>query len=378
MQQFTAVLTTGIYCRPGCPSRPRPDNVTSFAYAAAAEAAGYRACMRCRPYRAPQGIAAAGSELVCRGVRLILSGALDGSTESGLARRLGVSERHLRRLFRQEIGVTPDGLARSSRAHFARRLLDDTELTVTEIAYAAGFGSIRQLNRAFLDVFHATPSHLRAKRRRADRLVADGGLPLRLSYAGRLDWDGVLAGLAARAVPGVEHVEGDGYRRIVVIDGDPGVLELRPGGQDFLVLTAHLPHWVALLHVVSRARQIACLDAGPAQCRRTAGTWEPFEVGVRALLGTAADPATTRTLMGRLATRHGTPVPGLVAFGLTHTFPEPEVVATADLGGLGFTPRQADAVSAFARRVADEDIPLKYPADRSEWVVPAAWRVAVS
>lgn len=370
MQQFTAVVTTGIYCRPGCPSRPRPDNVTSFAYAAAAEAAGYRACMRCRPYRTPQGITAAGSELVCRGVRLILSGALDGATESGLARRLGVSERHLRRLFRQEIGVTPDGLARSSRAHFARRLLDDTDLTVTEIAYAAGFGSIRQLNRAFRDVFHATPSHLRAKRRRADRLVADGGLPLRLSYAGLLDWHAVLEGLAARAVPGVEHVEGDAYRRIVVVDGDPGVLELRPGGPDYLVLTAHLPHWVALLHVVSRARQIARLDAAPGE-RRAAGTWEPFEVGVRALLGTCGDPADARALTGRLAVELGRPVPGLTTLGLTHTFPEPGVVAAADLTGLGLTARQTDAVRAFAGRVAGGDIPLEYPADRAEWLVPA-------
>lgn len=370
MQQFTAVVTTGIYCRPGCPSRPRPDNVTSFAYAAAAEAAGYRACMRCRPYRTPQGISAASSELVCRGVRLILSGALDGTTESGLAHRLGVSERHLRRLFRQEIGVTPDGLARSSRAHFARRLLDDTDLTVTEIAYAAGFGSIRQLNRAFREIFHATPSHLRARRRRADRLVADGGLPLRLSYTGRLDWDAVLACLATRAVPGVEHVEAEVYRRTVVIDGDPGVLELRPGGSDYLVLTVHLPHWVALLHVVSRARQIARLDTASAD-RRTTGTWDPFEVGVGALLRSCADPASARALMGRLAARLGTPVPGLTAMGLTHTFPDPATVAAADLTGLGLGARQADAVRAFADRVAGGDLPLEYPSDRAEWVVPA-------
>lgn len=367
MGQYTAVVTTGIYCRPGCPSEPREQNVMSFAYAAAAEAAGYRACLRCRPYRTPQP-PAAGSELVCRGVRLILSGALDDATETGLARRLGVSARHLRRLFRQEIGVTPDGLARSSRAHFARRLLDDTDLTVTEIAYAAGFGSIRQLNRVFRDIFHATPSQLRAKRRRADRLVADGGLPLRLSYTGPLDWARLLEGLATRAVPGVEHVDGDTYRRVVVVDGDPGVLELRPGGPDFLLLTAHLPHWVGLLHVVGRARQIARLDAGPGE-RRTPGAWEPFEAGVGAVLRGTAHPATARALTGRLATGYGRPVPGLSAFGLTHAFPEPAVVTAAELGGLGFTPRQASAVTAFAGRVAAGQIPLTYPADRAEWVL---------
>jgi AraC family transcriptional regulator, regulatory protein of adaptative response / DNA-3-methyladenine glycosylase II len=162
----------------------------------------------------------------------------------------------------------------------------------------------------------------------------------------------------------------------VVVDGDPGVLELRPGGADFLLLTAHLPHWVALLHVVSRARQIARLDAGPGE-RPTPGTWEPFETGVHALLGSRTDPVTARALTGRLVAGHGTPVPGLSALGLTHMFPEPGVVAAAELTGLGFTPWQAGAVTAFARRVADGDIPLAYPADRAEWVL-AEGPVAIS
>jgi methylphosphotriester-DNA--protein-cysteine methyltransferase len=174
---FTAVVTTGIYCQPACSARPRAENTRTFPLAAAAEAAGYRACLRCRPYRYPQTIEWEAPEFVCRGVRLILEGALDRGNEDDLARRLGISARHLRRLFMAHLGVTPDGLARSARAHFARRLLDDTDLSVTEIAFASGFQSLRQFNRACLEVFHDSPRRLRGRRRKADRLVADGGLP---------------------------------------------------------------------------------------------------------------------------------------------------------------------------------------------------------
>jgi AraC family transcriptional regulator of adaptative response / DNA-3-methyladenine glycosylase II len=144
MKSFAAVVTTGIYCRPGCGAHPLAEHVTRFPIAAAAEAAGYRACLRCRPYRVPQPLIWNGPELVCRAVSQILDGVLDDGTVGQLAGRLGVSERHLRRLFATHVGVTPDGLACSVRTHFARRLLDDTDLTITEVAFAAGFGSLRQ------------------------------------------------------------------------------------------------------------------------------------------------------------------------------------------------------------------------------------------
>lgn len=243
MEAISAVVTTGIYCRPGCVAQPRAENVTTFSLAAAAEAAGYRACLRCRPYRMPEQIPWTGPGLVCRAVQHILDGALDDGTEAELGARLGMSGRHLRRLFVTHMGVTPDGLARSARTHFARRLLDDTDLTITEIAYAAGFGSLRQFNRACRDVFRTPPRALRAKRRKTDRLVADGGLSVRLTFRGQLDWDAMAAYFAARAIPGVEHVSDRTYRRTVMVDGDPGVLELFPGGDDHLVLRVHLRHW---------------------------------------------------------------------------------------------------------------------------------------
>jgi AraC family transcriptional regulator of adaptative response / DNA-3-methyladenine glycosylase II len=377
MEAFSAVVTTGIYCRPGCPASPRPENVTTFPFAAAAEAAGYRACLRCRPYRSPQSLAWSGPELVCRAVRLVLDGALDGGTEAQLGARLGVSPRHLRRLFASHVGVTPDGLARSARTHFARRLLDETDLTVLEVAFAAGFGSVRQLNRACQDVFRMPPRDLRARRRVTDRLAADGGLVLRLPFHGPLDWERMVAYFAARAIPGVEHVDGHIYRRTIVIGGDPGVLELFPGGDDHLVLRAHLPHWEELIHVVERARRIASLDLeldepagqladdpiiGPllrAQPGlRVPGTWDPYETGVRAIIGQQVTVAGANTIAGRLVERLGTPVSGLGALGLTHAFPSPDMLAEADLTGLGLTRTRADAIRSFARAVADDVVRL--------------------
>ena len=377
MEAFSAVVTTGIYCRPGCSARPKPENVRPYPSAAAAEAAGFRACLRCRPYRSPQPVTATGPELVCRAVQLILDGALDDGNESDLGARLGVSGRNLRRLFQTHLGVTPDGLARSGRAHFARRLLDDTDLPVTDVAFAAGFGSVRQLNRACQDVFRAAPGELRARRRASDRLAADGGLCLRLPFQGPLDWDAMTAYFAARAIPGVEHVDGSTYRRTIMVDGDPGVLELLPGGDDHLLLRAHLPHWEGLIHIVDRARRIAGLDAdldGPARHLatdpilgallaarpglRVPGTWDAFETGVRAILGQQVTVAGATTMAGRLVARLGTPVPGLGALGLTHTFPTAGTLARADLSGLGLTPARVEAIRAFARAVADDTVRL--------------------
>jgi AraC family transcriptional regulator of adaptative response / DNA-3-methyladenine glycosylase II len=377
MEGFSAVVTTGIYCRPGCSARPAPQNVRPFETAAAAEAAGFRACLRCRPYRVAQPLGWSGPDLVCRAVRMFVGGALDEGTEADLGARLGMSGRNLRRLFQQHLGLTPDQLARSRRTHFARRLLDDTDMAVTDVAFAAGFGSVRQLNRACLDVFRRAPTALRARRRSSDRLAADGGLSLRLAYRPPLDWNALAAYFGARAIPGVEHVDGLVYRRTITIDGDPGVIELLPGGDDHLVLRAHLPHWEGLIHVAERGRRLAGLDhdAGGAHAplaadpvigplladhpgRRVPGTWDAFETGVRAIIGQQVSVAAATTLSGRLAVRLGTSVAGLGAFGLSHTFPSPERVADADLTGIGLTPARAAAVVAFARAVAGDAVRL--------------------
>jgi AraC family transcriptional regulator of adaptative response / DNA-3-methyladenine glycosylase II len=374
---LSAVVTTGIYCRPGCPGKPKRENVIPFTSAAAAEAAGFRACMRCRPYRSATVRSWDGPELVCRAVHLVMDGALDGSSEAALAARLGVSPRHLRRLFNECVGATPDQVARSRRVHFARRLLDDTDLSVTDISFAAGYGSVRQFNRACHETFRAAPLELRARRRRTDRLTADGGLLLRLPVEAPLAWDALLDYFAARAIPGVESVSDATYRRTVVVDGDPGVLELLPGDHEHVLLRAHLPHWEGLIHVVDRARRIFGLDAdttrpirdlgsdpvvGPLLRRRPGlrvpGTWDPFETGVRAIVGQQVSVTGASTLVGRIVARHGTPVAGLGTFALTHTFPTSEMLADADLDSIGLVPQRADAIRTFARAVAAGTVAL--------------------
>jgi AraC family transcriptional regulator of adaptative response / DNA-3-methyladenine glycosylase II len=318
---------------------------------------------------------------------MILLGGLDSATEAELAEKLGVSARHLRRLFQTHLGVTPTELARSSRAHFARRLLDDTDLSVTEIAFASGFGSVRQLNRTCREIFRAAPSELRARRRRSDRLVADGGLALRLPYDGPLDWKGMLEYFAPRAIPGVESVSEDAYRRTVLIEGNPGVIEVMAGGDDHLILKAHLPHWGGLIHIAQRTRSIFGLDSGleeghrhlggnptigPLVAKRPGirvpGVWDPFEIGVRAIIGQGITVAGATSITGRLVRDHGTPVPGLEAMGLTHLFPVPSALADADLTGVGLTRSRQEAIRGFSKAVLAGEVPIDGSAGLSELV----------
>lgn len=340
MTTYSAVRTTGIYCRPGCGAKPRAENVSTFEQPAAAEAAGYRACLRCRPYRVAGTVPDAAPEIVCRAVQLIIAGTLDDGNEDALGRRLGVSARHLRRMFNDHLGVTPDQFARSRRAHFARRMLDDTDLSIADVAFASGFGSLRQFNRAMRAIFRATPKELRARRRRADRLVADGGLVLRLPFTQPYDWPAMATFLARRAIPGVESVVDDTYRRTIMLDGEPGMLEIGPGGDDHLLLRAHLPFWEGVIHVVAMAARLVGVDVDPVVARtalatdptigplvtrrpgvRVPGVWTPFEVAVATVAGPAA--------AGQLAAKYGVPVDNL-DHGLTHVFPSAELLAETD------------------------------------------------
>ena len=378
MGPYRAVVTTGIYCRPGCPARPRESNVRHFALAAAAEAAGFRACLRCRPYRWEPPPCTAPPQLVRRALQRVLEGALDSGTEDRLGAEIGVSARHLRRLFLLHLGVTPAQLAGSRRAHFARRLLDDTDLSVTDIAFAAGFGSVRQLNRAFLATFRSTPSHLRERRRASDRLAADGGLPIRLPLSGPLAFPEMLGFLAARAIPGVESVTGGVYRRTVTIEGDPGVIEISQLEPESLLLRAHLPHWEGLIDVVQRARRIFNLDGDVAAASellsadarlgellarrpglRPPGTWDGFEVGVRAIVGQQVSVRGATTIIDRIAARYGTQVEGLGPLGLSRLFPEPETLAQAEMEGIGMPAARVAAVRKFATAVAEHRLHLE-------------------
>ena len=377
MTTYSAVVTTGIYCRPGCSAKPLAKNTRTFELAAAAEAAGFRACLRCRPYRVAGPVGSDAPELVCQAVQMIIDGALDDGAEAALAARVGLSSRHLRRLFLKHLGASPDQLARSRRAHFARRLLDDTDLTVLDIAFASGFGSLRQFNRTMRQVFRASPTELRNRRHRADRLVADGGLALRLPILPGYDWDAVRSFLAVRAMPGVEAIEGDTYRRTITMEGAPGVLEISPGGAGHLLLRAHLPYWEGLIHVVDRVGRLLGIDtdhaAGVAALSADAvlgtmvrnrpglavpGAWSPFEIGVQAILSRGRATRPVAHWLQAIVTSLGTPVPGLPE-GLTHTFPDAAVVTSTSLTAIGLPSTDATAIATLAATAAEGHTALR-------------------
>lgn len=386
MATFSAVRTTGIYCRPGCGARPRAENVVTFELAAAAEAAGYRACLKCRPYRMAGAVTASAPELVCRAVQQILSGALDEDSETALGHSLGVSARHLRRLFNEHLGVTPSQLASSRRAHFARRLLDDSDLTITQVALASGFGSVRQFNRAMRDVFRASPRDLRERRRRHDRLVADGGLTLRVPFEAPYDWDATLRFLGHRAIPGVESIADGCYRRTIVLDGNPGLLELEAGGPDHLLLRTHLPYWEGLIHLVERTTRMLGIDTdiaageallasdrllGPLVRRqpgiRIPGAWGPFEMGVHAVISQELDPVSTCAALAVIVRSHGTHVPGL-PYGLKYAFPSAATLADTSLVACQLPVALTAAIKEFAHAVATNAVQLDPAASLDELV----------
>jgi AraC family transcriptional regulator of adaptative response / DNA-3-methyladenine glycosylase II len=193
------------------------------------------------------------------GIQLIVDGGLDVDNGAGLAGRLGVTHRQLRRVFQTHAGITPDQLARSRRAHLALRMLDDTDLPVADIVFAAGFGSIRQFNRTMYDIFRGTPLALRMRRRRGERLTTDGGLVVRLGRCSEVEWECNVANLASQAIAGVTTIDGDAYRRTVLIDGDVGALEVRRERSGDVLMRAILPHWEDLLHVIQSTRRIFSL-----------------------------------------------------------------------------------------------------------------------
>jgi AraC family transcriptional regulator of adaptative response / DNA-3-methyladenine glycosylase II len=322
------------------------------------------------------------AETVRLGIQLILDGGLDVDNGDRLAARLGVSHRRLRDLFQTYAGITPDRLARSSRAHFARRMLDDTELPVTDIAFASGFGSLRQFNRTMYGIFRATPHALRAHRRRGDSRIADGGLTVRLGSCTGLEWESMIAHLSAQAIAGIEHVDSDSYQRTIVIDGAVGALEIRSARSGELSAQALLPHWRDLLQVIQRTRRIVNLDVDldtakgvcDAEGRvRLPGTWDSFEVGIRAIIAQERGDATASAIASRVVELHGQPAPGLSTWGLTHAFPPAPVLARAELESCGLTASEISTVRTFADAVTDGDSYTSRSVARDD-VIPRAGR----
>ncbi len=379
---FIAVTSTGIYCRPICPSPTSKNvNVRYYATAAAAAEAGFRPCLRCRPEAAPGTPAWIGtSAVVRRALRLIHEGALDEASVNSLAARIGVGARHLHRLFLQHVGASPMAVAQTRRLHFAKRLLDETDLPITQIALAAGFGSLRRFNDAFHKTYRRPPRELR--KRRGGSLPTEGGdeVVLRLAFRPPYDWPHVHDFLATRAIPGVERVDVRGYARTVVSDEGHAIVCVRElEGEDALELRVRGAAPSALFQHSSAARRAFDLAADPARIAiafqadpligplvkrrpglRIPGAWDAFECAVRAVLGQQVSVAAGCTLAARLVARVGRPIEG-GADGLTHLFPSPAALAVANLDGLGITGARIGALHALARAMSEGKLDFGAP-----------------
>jgi AraC family transcriptional regulator of adaptative response / DNA-3-methyladenine glycosylase II len=374
---FIAVTSTGIYCRPICPSRyAKRANVRFFGSPAAAEAAGFRPCLRCRPEAAPGTPAWLGTAAVVRrALRLIDEGALDEQSVSALAARLGIGPRHLLRLFARHVGASPIAVAQTRRLHFAVCLLEETKLPITQIAMAAGFGSSRRFNDAFRNTYRRAPRELRRVGRRTGASSGTEEVVLRLAYRPPYDWAHMRDFLATRALRGVERVDERGYARTVACTTGHALICVRAlPGEDALELRVAGAPPAALLQLATVARRVFDLAADPARIGvelavdplvgplvrerpglRIPGVWDPFECAVRAVLGQQVSVAAGRTFAGRIIELAGTPIRG-TADGLTHLFPTAAALAEAKLERVGITRSRAATLHAVARAVLERRI----------------------
>lgn len=356
---YTAVTSTGIYCRPICPARtPKLENCLFLPSAGAAHQMGFRPCLRCRPEVAP-GVACwkGSANTVSRALHLIAEGVLDDAGVDALADRLGVGARHLRRLFDRHLGASPISVAQAHRILFAKKLIAETSLSMTEIALAAGFGSIRRFNDVFQKTYDRAPSSLRRARANVESAV---GVTLKLPFSPPYDWQAMIDFLSGRAIPGVEAVEDDCYRRSFALDKAKGVVQVRPvRGENHLLVTIHTSDLTSLAAVVARVRRVFDLDADIAAIDahlsrdpilsprvrerpgiRVPGAWDGFELAVRAVLGQQITVRAATTFAGRLAATFGEPLQNGAALTMKEPhllFPTPAVIESADLARIGLT-----------------------------------------
>jgi AraC family transcriptional regulator, regulatory protein of adaptative response / DNA-3-methyladenine glycosylase II len=380
---FTGVKTTGVYCRPICPARtPRSENVAFFPTAAAAHEAGFRPCLRCRPETSPDlGAWRGASNTVSRALALVELGALDEASVDDLASRVGMGERQLRRLFQQHLGASPIAVAQSRRVLLAKQLIHETRLPMTEIAMAAGYGSLRRFNDTFQALFQRPPTALRRTGGVDIPAGPKGEISLLLRYRPPYDWPAMLGFLRARAITGVESVDGDAYRRTIGLDGQQGTVTVRPAAGNALNATVRFPKLSALPQIIARLRRVFDLAADPDAIAlqlvkdpalaplvaarpglRVPGAWDGFELAVRAVLGQQITVPGAIRLAGALVTRFGEPLREPDG-ALTHVFPDPAMLAGADPASMGMPRSRGVALLAVAAAVVAD--PHIFAAGRS-------------
>jgi AraC family transcriptional regulator, regulatory protein of adaptative response / DNA-3-methyladenine glycosylase II len=388
---FVGVKTTGIYCRPICPARtPRRENVLFFPSAAGAQEAGFRPCLRCRPESSPDcGAWRGSSNTVARALRLIEAGALDEADVEGLAERVGVGERQLRRLFKTHLGASPVAVAQTRRVLLAKQLIHETRLSMADVGLAAGFSSVRRFNETFQTLYDRPPAALR---RAGGPPSASAGEEVRLTlpYRPPYDWDGLIGFLALRAIEGVESVRPDRYARSIFLDGEFGLLAVSPAPKERLTVSIRFPRLSALPAILARVRRIFDLSADPQAIGahlaldrdlawrvaarpglRVPGAWDGFELAVRAILGQQISVTAATALAGRIVRDHGAPLPDALAAaepGITHAFPAAAVLATRDLSALPMPRARSASIEAMARASAEDPSLWESPGEPGEAV----------
>ncbi|MET7309785.1 AlkA N-terminal domain-containing protein [Streptomyces sp. NPDC005571] len=380
---FTAVLTTRIYCRPSCPVvPPKVENMTFYPSAAACQQAGFRACKRCRPDTSPGSPEwNARADSVARAMRLIGDGVVDREGVPGLAARLGYSARQIERQLLAELGAGPLALARAQRAQTARLLIETTELPMADVAFAAGFSSVRTFNDTVREVFALAPGELRARAARSVKTSATPGvIALRLPYRAPLNPSNLFGHLAATAVPGVEEWRDGAYRRTLTLPYGHGIVALTPH-PDHIACRLSLTDPRDLTLAISRCRWLLDLDADPvavddqlradpllaplidkAPGRRVPRTVDGAEFAVRAVLGQQVSTAAARTHAARLVTAHGIPVDDPEG-GLTHLFPTPEALACLDPEQLALPRSRRTTLTTLVGALADGSLRLGTDSD---------------
>jgi AraC family transcriptional regulator of adaptative response / DNA-3-methyladenine glycosylase II len=369
---FIGVVGSGVYCRSICPApTAKEKNVRYFPTAAAAAEAGFRPCLRCRPECSPGTPAWLGtSNTVSRALRLIGESGLEDRGMEGLAERLGVGSRHLRRLFIRHLGATPSAVARTRRLHFAKKLIDETRLPMSQIALASGFGCVRRFNAAIRTTYKRTPTQIRHLARQKT-MQSDNQYVFHLRFRPPYHWPRMLAFFGARATPGVESVKDGMYCRSISVDGVAGYFAVSLDEEhDSLRVHIQFADPRSLFFIIERIRSMFDVNADwtdiarilkkdpalvdrveSAPGLRMPGCWNGFELATRAILGQQISVRGATTLAGRLVKDFGCVFPGIG--DVNHLFPTPETLADADLTGIGLTGARRETIRSLSRAVCD-------------------------
>ena len=368
---FTGVRSTGIYCRPVCPANlPKLENCTFYRSAAAAQQANYRPCLRCRPELSPQlWPTIDGSDIVPRALRLIGAGALDEMSVASLAERLDVSDRYLRRRFAENLGTSPSQVAKTRRLLFAKQLITETTLAMTEIAIAAGFKSIRSFNHTIQQIYGCAPTQLR---RHQNIASPKDPITLKLAFSPPYNWDAIATFLHGRATAGLTMTTPYRYCRSIELERHQGWIAVEPvADKSYLQAQIVFPKVNLLAKIVARLQRMFDLNANTTEIEhhlqqdplfqqqfqrgiRIPGAWDTFELAVRAIVGQQVSVAAANTLFERIVARYGTPLLAPQAPPeLQYVFPQPEVLVAADLTEVGVIRSRAIAISTLAQAVTD-------------------------